>query len=296
MRKDGRYLKDTNAMYKVACHIMDKRYDAMNMTEMDVPMEPMRNFIGKQRGEGRAVSHLALLIAAYLRTTAEYPELNRFIVNKRVYARNEFAVGMVVLKPGTDNGTMNKMYFELEDDIFEVQRKLDEYVEKNRQAGDSNSTDKAINILLKIPGLLRIGVNVVKLLDKWGLLPRAVIEASPFHTSLVVSNLGSIRSKHIYHHCYEFGTTSVIITMGSPIEVPTKTASGVEFERCIPMGVVTDERITSGSYFTMCMHKIYSYLRDPEQLIGPPKFEVKREYLKPEKKKKEKKKKKDENP
>ncbi len=285
MRKDGRYLRDTNPMYKVACHIMDKRYDAMNMVEVDIPIDPMRAYIGEKRKEGKAVSHLALLIAAYLRTAAEYPEINRFIVNKRVYARNEFAVGMVVLKPGRTDGTMNKMYFDFEDDIFTVQRKIDDYVSQNRQEGETNGTDRIVNILLSIPGLLRFGVNALKFLDKFGLLPKAVIDMSPFHTSLVITNLASIRSKHIYHHCYEFGTTSIIIAMGSPIEVPVKKAGGIEFEHMMPLGIVMDERIASGSYFTMCMHKIEAYLKDPKQLEGPPKVVI-REYLKPSTKKK----------
>lgn len=287
MRKDGRYLKNTDAMYMVACHVMDKRYDAMNMVEVDIPIEPMRNYIGKKRNEGKAVSHLALILAAYLRTTAEYPELNRFVVNKRIYARNEFAVGMVVLKPGRENGTMNKMYFDLEDDIFTVQSKLDEYVQHNRQEGDTNGTDKIVNILLSFPGILRFGVIFFKFLDKYGLLPKSVINMSPFHTSLVISNLGSIRSKHVYHHCYNFGTTGVIITMGSPIEVPVKRAGRIEFEHCIPLGIVTDERIASGSYFTMCLHRVESYLNDPTQLEGPPKVVI-REYLKPPKAKNKK--------
>lgn len=286
MRKDGRYLRNADPLYTVACHVMDKRNDATNMVEVDVPLAPMHDYICKKRAEGKQISHLALLIAAYLRGVAEYPEINRFVVNKRIYARNEFAVGMVVMKPDKENGTMNKMFFELEDDIFTVQEKLDSYIEKNRSVGDNNKTDKAVKILLSIPGLMRFGVCLCKFLDKFGLLPKFVIDASPFHTSVVVSNLASIRSKHIYHHIYNFGTTGVIVTMGSPIEVPTKTAQGIEFVRSIPLGIVTDERIASGSYYTAFMHKLLENLAFPEVLEGPPPFEPVREYLTERQKKK----------
>ncbi len=275
MRADGVRVKNGNPMYTVAAHFMSHRYDSMNMVEVDVPMQPMTKYIIEKRKEGKRISHLALVVTAWLRTAAEFPELNRFVANKNIYARNEYAVSMVVLKPGSTEGTMNKVKLEPEDDIFTVQEKLDAYVEQNRQAGETNSTDKVISLLLSVPGLVRVGVNVLKVLDKWGWLPKSVIDMSPFHSSLVISNLASIRSKHIYHHIYEFGTTSLLITMGSPIEVPKKKGDEIVFEHCIPMGIVMDERIASGSYFTKCMHKMEYYLRDPINMEGTPQIVIK---------------------
>ena len=217
-------------------------------------------------------------MAAYIRTVAEYPELNRFVVNKRIYARNELAVGMVVLKPGETDGTMNKIYFELEDDVFTVQKRIDEYVAANRESGDTNSTDRLITILLKIPGLVNFGVGVFKLMDRYGLLPKSIIKASPFHTSLVITNLASIRTNHIYHHIYNFGTTSMIIAMGNLREIPTRTKNGVEFVRCMPLGVVMDERICTGSYYARAFAKMRKYLNDPTLLEGEPEV-VRREWL-----------------
>ena len=271
MRADGKKLKNINPMYAVAAHIMAKRSDACNSIELNIPLEPMQNYLRDVRASGHNISHLALVIAGFVRTTAEYPFLNRFVVNKTIYARNEYAVGMVVLKPGELDGTMNKMYFNLEDDIFQVQKTLDEYVEQNRGTGDTNSTDNLIRILLKIPGLCRFGVCVFKLLDKWGLLPRSIIKASPFHTSFVISNLASIRTNHIFHHIYDFGTTSMILTMGNSREVPKRVNGEITFEKCMPFGLVMDERICSGSYYALAFRRLSEYLRDPSKLEGPPK-------------------------
>ena len=271
-RADGKRLKNTDPMYTVVPFIMDKRYDAMNMITIDIPVEPMQKYINESRKQGKQISHLSLIIAAYLRTAAEYPLLYRFIVNKRIYARNEFPVGMVVLKSGqADNGTMSKMYLELEDDIFAVNDKINAYVEENRKTPESNSTEKLIKTLLGIPGLLPVGVGLFKWMDKHGLLPKSIIKASPFHTSFVISNLASIRTNHIYHHCYEFGTTSVIVTMGNTREVPKRRGGEIHFEKCMPLGIVMDERICSGSYFAIAFRRFKSYLDDPTQLEGPPK-------------------------
>ena len=119
MRADGKKLKKVDPMYKVAAHIMDKRVDSMNMITIDIPHGPMQDYINKKRKENISISHMALILSAYVRTLAKYPELNRFIVNKKAYARNEIAVGMVVLRSiESHDGTMSKMYFEKSNTIF----------------------------------------------------------------------------------------------------------------------------------------------------------------------------------
>ncbi len=271
MRADGRRLKNTDPMYRVAAHIMDKRVDSMNMTTIDIPYEPLQEYINKKRKEGINISHMALVIAAYLRTAAQFPEVNRFIVNRKVYARNEFAVGMVVLKSLKDhNGTMSKMYFKPDNTIFDVNNIINDYVAENQEAPENNGTEKIIKILLSIPGLLTVGVKLFKFLDKHGLLPKAIIDMSPFHMSLGITNLASIRTNHIYHHCYEFGTTSVFMAMGNLREVPKRKGKEIVFERCLPIGVTMDERICSGSYFATAFRTMKKYLANPELLEIPP--------------------------
>ena len=155
MRADGRRLKNTDPMYRVAAHIMDKRVDSMNMTTIDIPYQPIQDYVNKKRKDGVSISHMAIIIAAYIRTMAKYPELNRFIVNKKVYARNEIAIGMVVLKAGEKSvGTMSKIYFEPDDNIFEVNDKINEYVEKNRKVDSNNGTERIITI-----GMNRLSYN-----------------------------------------------------------------------------------------------------------------------------------------
>lgn len=271
MRKDGKRIKRVDPMYTIMPHILEKRYDAMNNIELDIPMEPMQKYLNKKRKEGHHISHMGLLVAAILRATAEYPALNRFIVNKKIYARNEFCVGLVVLKPGADDATMNKIYFELEDDIYTVQEKIDKYIEDNRKVENSNSTDEIMAKLLAIPGLLTVAVTVLKWMDKHNIMPRAVIEASPFHATLGITNLASIRTNHIHHHIYEFGTMGMFVAMGNSRMVPVDKAGNVEFIKSLPLGVVMDERIASGSYFASAFQKIKQYLKTPELLEEPPK-------------------------
>ncbi|MBE6728999.1 MAG: hypothetical protein E7568_02050 [Ruminococcaceae bacterium] len=271
MRPDGKRVKSDDAEYAVVPHIMVERNDSLNFIEINVPLAPMQKYLNEKRKEGISISHLALVLAAYTRIVGEFPLLNRFIVNKKIYARNELAVGMVVLKANSDNGTMSKVKFDPSDTVFEVNDKINAYIDTNREAGDNNKTDKLVSTLLSIPGLLTVGVAIFKWLDKHGLLPYSIVDASPFHTSMSITNLASIRTNHIFHHIYNFGTTSVFLAMGNSVEIPYKKPNGeLDSEKCIPFGCVMDERICSGVYFAKAFRKFRKYLANPELLEVKP--------------------------
>ena len=270
-RSDGKRLKNADPMYTVAAHIMDKRYDAMNMITIDVPYEPVQEYIRAKQKEGVKLSHMGLVLSAYVRTVSQFPMLNRFIVNKKAYARNHICVSMVVLVAGKmDHGTMAKIYFDPADTSLQVEEKINKFIEDNRNAPENNGTEKLIKVLLKVPGLLSFGVPILKWMDRHNILPKAIVDMSPFHNSMVISNLASIRTNHIYHHVYEFGTTGVILTIGNSREVPKRKGKEIVFEKCMPIGVVMDERIASGSYFALAFRKFKSYLANPETLETPP--------------------------
>ena len=274
LRADGKRVRKADPMYTVVPHIMDKRNDAMNMITVDVPVQPIQDYINNKRKEGVRLNHMSVLMAAYLRTVYEYPLLNNFIVNKKIYKHKEFKVAMVVLKNLiTQEETMSKVAFELDDDIFEVNRKMTEYVETNKKTSNENNTDKMIKFLLSIPGLLLVGVKLFKLLDRYGLLPKFITDLSPFHASVTLTNLASIRTNHIYHHIYNFGTTSVFIAMGKNREVAKKKNGEIVFEKCMPLGVVMDERICSGIYFAAAFRKFSNYLENPALLEKKPERE-----------------------
>ena len=269
LRCDGRKVTQDEHIYFLIPYFLTHRYDSMNMITVDVPEEPLRNYMNEKRKEGRPLSHMALLITAYLRTLDRFPCLNRFIGNKTIYEHVDKTVSMVVLKPGGGE-SMNKLELDSSDDVFAVQKKITDFVDVSRSEEDSQALDKAIHVLLKLKFLLGFIMAVLRFLDRHGLLPKGLVKASPFHASLLISNLASIRTNHIYHHVYEFGTTSVSITMGTLHEVPRRTSQGVVFERCIPLGVVMDERIASGLYFANAFAYFRQLLLQPEQLENVP--------------------------
>jgi len=278
MRKDGVRLKKIDPMYSIVPHIMERRSDALNYITIDIPVEPMDKYIRAKRQQGLKISHLSLVLSAYVRTVAEFPQLNRFIVNRKIFARKELAVGMVVLRANTlESETMSKIYFDKTDSIDTVEAKMDEYITNNRKEDSNNKTDKIISTLCSMTLLMRIGINLLKWLDKHSLLPKSIIDASPFHCSIVITNLGSLRTNHIYHHIYDFGTVSQVLALGNMREVPKRKGTEVEFVRCLPIGVVMDERICSGAYYATAFKRFAEYLKDPSKLEGEPET-VKSDY------------------
>lgn len=267
-RADGKRVKNMEPMEMLSPYFMNKRVDAMNATTIDIPYEPMQNYINEKRKQGIDMSHMALIISAYVRTLAEFPYLNRFVVNSKVYKRNEICVAMVVLNG--EGSTMSKMYFEKTDTINEVNEKINNYVTDNRETPEKNGLESVMKAIIRIPGLVKFIIGLLKFMDNHGILPKSLINVSPFHSSLLISNLISIRTNHIYHHVYEFGTTSVGVTMGNLREVPKRKGDEIVFERCMPLGVVMDERICDGYYFSKVFRKMKKYLKNPELLELPP--------------------------
>ncbi len=271
MRRDGKRLRDVNPMYTILPHILGDRNDALNSVTVKIPYAPVHKYLNDQRKKGEPISHMAVMLAAYVRVLTQFPVLNRFVVNKKIYAHNDIKVALVVLKPGSDSDeTMGKVALELGDTLFDVNRKINEYVEISRNVSETNSMDRLVSGLTRVPGLLRFAVSFLKWMDKHGIMPKAVIDASPFHTSLTISNLASIRTKEIYHHIYNFGTTSLFITMGSPEKTVEMVAGEPKEVRYLPLGIVMDERIASGLEYAQAFRKFAYYMEHPELLEQPP--------------------------
>ena len=269
MRWDGTRVKARSPMYEIAPYIMPKRYDAQNFVNIQIDEDRIRDYLRSKRSQGLRMDHMTVLIAAYLRTCAQYPALNRFVMNRRIYQRKHFCVSFIVLKPkaeGAPGDTAVKVYLDFNDDIFTVNQKLQAAIQASTQAQTSTNFDNFVSFLISLPGLARFVVGTARLLDRYGLLPRKIIDLSPFHTSVFVSNLASINTNYIYHHLYEFGTTSIFIAMGKIIR---DYRNNRDDRRIMPLGIVMDERIASGHDFSRMMTRLRKYLQDPTLLERP---------------------------
>ena len=273
-RPDGRRVTGIDPIVQFTPYIMPRRYDALVHTKEELDFDQMTRYIRDKRREGHEVTHMGMIIAAYLRMLCDYPEMNRFIVNRKLYARNHFCVSFTALKKTGDDSieeSMCKVYFNLDDTIFDVSRRMAEAIEEARKPEMLNGTDTVARALMKVPYLPNAVVGVARLLDNHGLMPKFLHEVSPFHTSLFISNMASIGMNYVYHHIYDFGTTSLFVTMGRPEQKLCRNNDGTcRSKRVMPVGVVIDERIAAGAVFARMFSSVLKYLHDPELLEVPP--------------------------
>lgn len=269
-RADGYRVRGNDAMYELVPYIMPYRYDASNSVTVDIDLGLMQDYVRKCRKKGINMSHMSIIIAGALRIASQNPFLNRFVMNRKIYSRNHFCVSFVTLQPGKTSDTVNKIYFNLDDDIFTVNQKVQEAIERTQEPTSENALDKLMASLMRIPFLVGAAVGVLKFIDKYFTLPFSIINASPFHTSLFITNLASIRTNAIYHHLYEFGTTGIFISMGQPEKRIEKNGETVEERKIMPLGIVTDERIANGHYYGRCFRELNKYYKNPELLETPP--------------------------
>lgn len=270
-RSDGYRVSTDDPMYEIAAYVMDKRYDASNSIKQYIDYAPLQQYMIKCRKDGINMSHMSILVAAYLRVVSQNPYLNRFVMNKRIYARNHFCVSFVTLLPVKNRSTVNKVYFNLDDDVFTVNRKLTEAIEKCTAGTEETAMDKLAKKLVRVPGLLTVAVSMFKFIDKHFFLPFSIVDASPFHTSLFVTNLASIRTGAVYHHLYEFGTTGVFVAMGQLMKRMVINGERAEERKFMEVGIVVDERIAEGHYYGRCFREIVKYIKDPSLLEEKPK-------------------------
>ena len=274
-RADGRKLRTLYPMHRVMPYIMKRRSDALNMFSESFDVTRVDAFCRQKVKEGYTnFGFLHVLLAAYVRMLSQNPGANRFVSGQKIYARNEIEIVMTVKKEmhSSSPDTCIKVAFSPYDTIDEVYEKFNATVQSVVGNTDESGFDKLAKIINYIPGLLlRWTVKFINFLDYFGWLPRAITKLSPFHGSMIVTSMGSLGIRPIYHHIYDFGNLPVFIAYGKKRTERTLNADGeVETKRVIDIKVVTDERICDGYYFANAFKQLKRYVENPERLTTPP--------------------------
>lgn len=275
-RNDGRKLRTLPAMQKFEPYIMARRSDACNTFADSFDVTKTDPYCRAKVREGMTnFTILHVLLAAYVRAVSQYPALNRFINGQKTYARNEIEVVMVVKKNMRLDAedTCIKVKFEPTDTADDVYRKFNEVVMQNQgHEQEKSAFDKLNYVLALIPGLLlRWTVKLLFFLDYFGWLPRALTRLSPFHGSMIITSMGSLGIKPIYHHIYDFGNLPVFLAYGVKYNKLVLDNDG-EVKKCkhIDLKVVTDERICDGYYYATAFKMMKKHIENPELLDTPP--------------------------
>lgn len=254
---------------------MKHRNDAQNLFRGTIDIEKAENYIRRKRMEGmRGFGILCIFIAAYVRLVSQMPGVNRFISGQRIYARNSIDVVMMVKKELNEKGAETSIKIRLEptDTAGQVYHKLMEEILKNKKESEDNGMDKTADILNKIPRLLlKFSIFALGLMDYFGIMPKSLIEVSPFHGSIFITDLGSLGIPPVYHHLYNFGNVPVFLAFGAKRKQNVLNRNGTVTEKkYVDFTFVSDERTCDGYYFAKALKMLMEILKNPEQLDTPP--------------------------
>ena len=276
-RTDGRKIRTLAPMAQITAYFQVERNTCSNLFEESFEISNIDRYIRQKRREGMTdfgITHV--LLAAYVRGVAKYPQLNRFISGQKVYSRgNDIQYCMVIKKQMSVDSpdTSIKVHLTPSDTAKDVYEKLNAAVErvKATQELDSN-LDSLIMALNLIPSVvLKFLVWLLKLLDYFGLLPKFLLELSPFHGSLFFTSMGSLGIPPIYHHLYDFGNLPVFAAFGCKRRANEVLEDGTVVQRkYIDVKFVLDERIVDGYYYATFFKYYRRLLRNPEILDLPP--------------------------
>ena len=281
-RSDGRKVRTLAPMAQITMYFQWERNICSNLFEDSFEITHIDRYIRQKRREGLTdfgITHV--LLAAYVRGVAKYPQLNRFISGQKVYSRgDDIQYCMVVKKEMTVDSpdTSIKVHLNPRDTAEDVYRKLNAAIESVKATQELDSSlDGLIQYLNLIPGLLlKFVVWLLKLLDYFGLLPKFLLELSPFHGSLFFTSMGSLGIPPIYHHLYDFGNIPCFGAFGCKRRaIEVKEDGTVVQKKYIDVKFVLDERICDGYYYATFFKHYRRLLAHPELLDNPPEEVVK---------------------
>lgn len=273
--KEGRKLKTIDPMNAVSVYIMPHRNGASNQFNASIDITEAEKFIQKKRAEGKkGLGLMHIVLAAYVRTVAAYPCVNRFVRGQKLYARNRIDMCLTIKKEMALNApeTVIKIPATPEDTIDRIYESTLKLVDENKDLGAENGMDSVAKFLTYIPGVfLKFAVWFLKLLDYFGLLPKALVNVSPFHGSMFLTNMGSLGIDPIYHHLYDFGNLPLFCAMGKKRTEYKLNADGtVQKLRLMDITIVCDERICDGHYYATAFKYLKKHIENPHKLEEKP--------------------------
>ena len=275
-RRDGRWVKDVPGLQTVMAHLMPNRTDCEVFMKDTFDVTELLRYLEKKNAEHPEykTTMFHCLITSVARMVRERPKMNRFIQGRRMYERNEISLSFVVKRRFADNGEESLMVLvpQDEDTLDSISRKIVGDVKETRKSEvATGGIDAVLDAFARIPRpILMFVIRVIRWLDFWGLVPNALTDGDPNYTSVLLSNLGSIQAPAVYHHLNNYGTNSLMITIGTIHKEEKIMPDGSKQIRdVVDIGATLDERIGDGFYFARSLKLIQYICAHPELLDRP---------------------------
>lgn len=262
-RHDAKWIKPKDTIQAIVPFIMPKRTDAEVSSTVDIDITKLVEFVDKQNEKdlGYKMTYFHALSSCFAKTVFNRPALNRFVKNKRLYERNKITFAFIAKDKLSDSGEERIICIDIDpkDNVMTYSKKVAVDVFKVRKEG-SNEMDGILSFFTSLPKLiLSIIVRIVMFMDNHGISPKALTEGDTNYATILLSNLGSIKTNSVYHHLNEYGTNSVVITIGTIREEKGK--------KIVDITATLDERIADGFYFAKSIQLAEYIAKNPELLL-----------------------------
>ena len=275
-RTDGRRIRTEPPMNQVSPYLMWTRCSSMNLFADAIEITAMERYIRQKRRDGlTSFGMMHVMLAAYCRAVCKYPGINRFIAGQKLFTHGkDIQFCLTVKKDMSTNSpdTVIKVHLEPGDTPDIVYQKINKEVENVKNTPLDSAMDNTANLLTMIPGVfLRFTVYLLRFLDYFGLLPKFLLEVSPFHGSVFFTSMGSLGIPPVFHHLYDFGNLPVFVSFGCKRRnLEVQEDGSVVQRKYVDIKISTDERIVDGFYYATFFKHYKHLLQRPEILDVPP--------------------------
>ena len=271
MGKDKR-VKNISGLNQIMLDIKPKRCDSDVYINQKIDVTNLYDYMTKIKKKNSDLTYFHAFVTALGKTFYNRKKLNYYVRNRHLYEHKDIVISFVAKISFDDKSEEVMLLIPIDenDNIFTISDKIKSKIEKLRNKNknyDKKGANNAIIILGKLPNILRVPiVGTLKLFDKWGILPSSLMEDNLYYSSVIVSNLGSIKCGAIYHNITDFGTCSGIITIGEIKEEEVIIDGKKVIRKFCEFGVNLDERIADGYYFVKSLKLLEYILNNPKML------------------------------
>ena len=133
-------------------------------------------------------------------------------------------------------------------------------------SGGTNTVDGELKLVLMLPGVLRrVVFAAYRVLEAFGMFPRAFIDNDPLYATMFLTDLGSLGLDPVFHHLYEYGNVGTFGVLGRPRaeQIPDPDTGRLERKRMATIRWSFDERIEDGLYAGYGIKQVKKLLEDP---------------------------------
>jgi hypothetical protein len=268
-RPDADLVRGASAMRRILPHVSPRRNDSLFFLPDEIEVEAALEFLDKHnrtRPPDRPATLFHLLLRAIDQGLALHPRVNRFVKGGRLWERRGMYVTFSAKRELTNSAALVTLKRRCDAESESLDDAIDSVygLVQPARRGVESASDKETRLVTRLPNAVTGAlVRGAEVLDRFGLLPLAMIAPDPMYATVFVANLGSVGLDAGFHHLWERGTCSAFCVMG-------RIKPGPSGRRIVHVTWTWDERVEDGLYVSDFTNGVKGRLESPELLFASP--------------------------